>query len=81
MTREYTNKLLQFIDDGMLDPAMAIQMCLSYMSEDEVKDMCLSNDLFVDEDEIDESMDGDFDSAMTSCGWGTNEDYGCFGDE
>ena len=29
----------------------------------------------------DESMDGDHDSAMTSCGWGTDEDYGYFGDE
>jgi len=30
--------------------------------------------------EMDESMDGDFDSAMTSAGLGTDEDYGCFGD-
>lgn len=28
-----------------------------------------------------ESMDGDHDSAMASCGWGTDEDYGCFGGE
>ena len=26
-----------------------------------------------------ESMDGDHDSAMTSAGFGTDEDYGCFG--
>ena len=31
--------------------------------------------------EMDESMDGDFDSAMTSAGLGTDEDYGCFGDD
>ena len=29
----------------------------------------------------DESMDGDFDSAMASAGFGTDEDYGYFGDE
>lgn len=29
----------------------------------------------------DESMDGDFDSAMASAGYGTDEDYGYFGDE
>lgn len=29
----------------------------------------------------DESMDGDHDSAMTSCGWGTDEDYGHYGDD
>ena len=31
-------------------------------------------------DEDDESMDGDHDSAMTSAGWGTDEDYGHFGE-
>ena len=34
-----------------------------------------------DDDEPDESMDGDHDSAMTSCGWGTDEDYGYYGDD
>lgn len=42
-----------------------------------------------DAPELDESMDGDFDSAMASAGLGTDEDYGqfndpdagCFGDE
>lgn len=29
--------------------------------------------------EYDESMDGDFDSAMASAGYGTDEDYGYFG--
>ena len=28
-------------------------------------------------DKYDESMDGDFDSAMASAGFGTDEDYGC----
>lgn len=31
-------------------------------------------------DEGDDSMDGDHDSAMTSCGWGTDEDYGYYDD-
>ncbi len=26
-------------------------------------------------------MDGDHDSAMGSCGWGTAEDYGYYGDD
>jgi hypothetical protein len=34
-----------------------------------------------DEDNYDESMDGDHDSAMESCGWGTDESYGYYGDE
>ena len=28
-----------------------------------------------DHDDLDESMDGDHDSAMISVGWGTDEDY------
>ena len=32
-------------------------------------------------DDYDDSMDGDFDSAMASAGYGTDEDYGCYGDD
>ena len=32
-----------------------------------------------DAESYDESMDGDFDSAMASAGYGTDEDYGYFG--
>lgn len=31
------------------------------------------------EEDYDDSMDGDFDSAMRDAGFGTDEDYGCFG--
>ena len=34
-----------------------------------------------DDSTYDDSMDGDFDSAMTSAGFGTDEDYGYFGDD
>ena len=33
-----------------------------------------------DEARYDDSMDGDFDSAMASAGHGTDEDYGYYGD-
>jgi hypothetical protein len=33
----------------------------------------------VDDFDGDESMDGDFDSAMASAGYGTDEDYGDYG--
>jgi hypothetical protein len=32
------------------------------------------------EQSYDDSMDGDFDSAMTSAGHGTDEDYGYYGE-
>lgn len=31
--------------------------------------------------EYDDSMDGDFDTAMASAGFGTDEDYGSFGED
>ena len=35
----------------------------------------------LDEDsDFDDSMDGDFDSGMASAGYGTDEDYGYYGD-
>lgn len=33
------------------------------------------------DDSFDDSMDGDFDSAMRDAGFGTDEDYGCYGGE
>lgn len=32
-------------------------------------------------DEIDDSMDGDAESALSSAGWGTDEDYGYYGED
>ena len=32
-------------------------------------------------DDYDDSMDGDFDSAMRDAGWGTDEDYGYYGQD
>jgi hypothetical protein len=40
-----------------------------------------TDDLLDDEDsDYDDSMDGDFDSGMASAGYGTDEDYGYYGD-
>jgi hypothetical protein len=40
-----------------------------------------TDDLLEDEDsDYDDSMDGDFDSGMASAGYGTDEDYGYYGD-
>jgi hypothetical protein len=33
------------------------------------------------DDSFDDSMDGDAESALASAGWGTDEDYGCYGDD
>jgi hypothetical protein len=92
--RPVTTAVLDAIADGSLDRDYLIAACLGYLSEQEVSDMCLSNDIHVanvfeddgdedadedDFDDFDDSMDGDHDSAMASAGWGTDEDYGSYG--
>lgn len=80
MTREYTTKLLQMVEDGMLDKNMVISAFAQYLSEDEVREMMYMNDMIDDIDEYDDSMDGDFDTAMSSAGMGTDEDYNFYGE-
>ena len=56
MVREYTTKLLEMMDEGMISAAAVAEMALAYMSEDDVKDMVRSNDLmpWLENDEDDE---------------------------
>jgi len=46
MTRQATNKLLEAIENGLLDRDTVIMACVKYMSEDEVADMCHHNEFF-----------------------------------
>ena len=57
MTREYTTKLLEMMDEGLISAEAVAEMALAYMSEDDVKDMCLANDLLIGEDYDDDSYD------------------------
>ena len=45
MSREKTNQLLELINEGVLDAKQVVLMCVKYMSEDEVADMIIFNDL------------------------------------
>ena len=84
MAREQTEKLLTMIEEGLIDPTAVVTMCVKYMSEDDVADMMDCNELsdrFQEDDDYDDSMDGDHDSAMASAGFGTDEDYGYYGEE
>ncbi len=44
--------------------------------EDDTEEECDDEDLG---DDYDDSMDGDHESGLASAGFGTDEDYGCFG--
>ena len=39
------------------------------------------DDLENEDDSYDDDMDGDMESGFASAGWGTDEDYGCYGDD
>ena len=56
--RDATNKILEMIEDGLLDKDQVIMACLKYMSEDDVADMAHANEFFYDEDEDDYEDDG-----------------------
>lgn len=59
MTREATNKILEMLDEGVLDADTVITACLKYMSEDEVLDMAQINEFFfAQDDEEDYEDDG-----------------------
>ena len=60
MARQETNRLLEMIDEGILDPKAVVTMCVKYMSEDDVADMMDCNELSerFDEDEEDYEDDG-----------------------
>ena len=58
--RETTNKVLEMIEEELLDPVEVVRMCLKWMSEDDVKEMCNANEVFwiyEQEDEDDEEVE------------------------
>ena len=61
--RKFTNMVLDMMDEGVMDPKAVAEMCLQYMSEADVEDMCRCNDL-LPEDEEDEEWDGQPDEAQ-----------------
>jgi enamine deaminase RidA (YjgF/YER057c/UK114 family) len=52
--RQATCKLLELIEEGILDKDNVIMACVKYMSEDDVADMAHINDFFYDEEDDDD---------------------------
>lgn len=52
-TRKATNKVLEMVDEGMINPRDALVMALKWMSEDEVKAMLKANEIYVEDEEDD----------------------------
>ena len=49
--RQATDKILEMVEEGILDKDTVIMSCLKYMSEDDVADMAHCNEFFLEEDE------------------------------
>lgn len=52
-TREYTNKILEAVQEGLLDRDQVILACLNWMPENDVKRMADANE-FLPEDEAED---------------------------
>jgi hypothetical protein len=57
--RKATDKILEMVDEGILDKDTVIMSCLKYMSEDDVADMAHCNEFFLNEEEDSEFTDED----------------------
>lgn len=51
MSRETTNKIIDMMDAGAIDPSNVAMMCMSYMSEADVADMARLNELLLEDED------------------------------
>jgi hypothetical protein len=61
--RKQTTKLIEMMDEGLVVPQSIAEMCLAYMSEDDVADMMRANDILDEEDEDEEEEEWTPDNA------------------
>ena len=49
--RRASNKFLEMVEEGLIDPVEAVRMCVKWMSGDDVAEMMEANELEDTEDE------------------------------
>lgn len=74
-----TLNLLDYIDYGLISEQDVIIAFIKWVSDAEIGEMMRANNWEFNQ-EPDYLMDGDHDSAMSSAGFGTDEDYGYYGE-
>ena len=71
---------LELVEDCTTTAESMLAQCLTYMSNDEIRQMLDENELSPrfenddDDDDANESMDGDHETALESV-WGSNDDW------
>ena len=87
-SRDGLEQAIDRVEELLLEGTPSEQLQLIYVQQDADGEITEFYDVYeitpLDmrgyEDEKNESKDGDFDSAKASAGFGTDEDYGYFGD-
>ena len=64
MSREYTNLVLEMVEEGILDKDWVILAALRYMSDAQVRDMAEVNGFLPEDPE--EEIRSDYQEAMTA---------------
>ena len=59
--RQYTDKLLEMVENGLLDKDQVILACVKFMSEDDVAEMMRINEMLIDEEEEENDDEDDLD--------------------
>ena len=54
MSRKFTNKLYDMLDEGLLTHEQVVEACLAWMSEDDVREMMFANEFVEDNNDFDE---------------------------
>jgi len=76
MAYDYKASLKEWMSQHMLTPLDVRDILHEIRKEREDERILESSQSESDLSDVNESMDGDFDSAMASAGHGTDEDYG-----
>ena len=75
----YTDALMDMVEDGIVDKDFLILSFCKWLGEAGVREFCRENE-YIMHDPAHPDQDGDHASALVSAGWGTDEDYGYYGD-
>ena len=49
--RKASNKFIEMVEEGLIDPVEAVRMCVKWMSEDDVAEMMKANELEEEDEE------------------------------
>ena len=74
--RDPRSYALMLVQDGLVDAETMVLALVQAMTPDDVREALDANEMSPRfDEEYDDSMDGDAESALASAGWGTDEDY------